>query len=699
MSYLVLARKYRPKTFTELVGQPHVVQALTNALARQRLHHAYLFTGTRGVGKTTVSRILAKSLNCEKGITPEPCGLCENCLAIDVGRFVDYTELDAASNRGVEEVQNLIEQAVYKPVTGRFKVFMIDEVHMLSNHAFNAILKTLEEPPEYLKFVLATTDPQKVPVTVLSRCLQFNLRPMAPETILEHLEHVLGLEKIGAQKSALFTLARAARGSMRDALSLTDQAIAFTGAEIKDEEVRQMLGSVDKDHVFGLIEALSKGSGQEVIEICDQLRDQGLSASQALEDISYVLQRMAVFQFSQAKAQALSEIDTEVTRTKSLSELMPKDETQLLYSICLKGRSEIGLAPDEYAGLTMVLLRLLAFKDEDTGPLHADHAQALDAQEAQKKTLETVKNSLQERAAKPQAPPTAPANPMTPSTANGHSVGPAQAQAQVPAQAQAIISLERRAPVAKPLLSFDSSIEDASSSGAGFNLPVRDMAHRSKPSSLNAPEGMVHDDEHEDAHAVESISDVDRWREESEGTSAQAALSKSTPVEQVQLVQQAPSNAVQVAVRVASQNADVGVSDPKDHFKTKLKPTQEGDDWLCVVQELIQAELVQSLARELALQSQLIAKESDSWLLRIERESLKTVSSVERLAKALSQLGHDVELRFELAPVQDCPAMRLAQIAFEKQQIAEAKILNDPFVIQMMQEFDAKIVPGSIKTI
>lgn len=699
MSYLVLARKYRPKTFTELVGQPHVVQALTNALARQRLHHAYLFTGTRGVGKTTVSRILAKSLNCEKGITPEPCGLCENCLAIDVGRFVDYTELDAASNRGVEEVQNLIEQAVYKPVTGRFKVFMIDEVHMLSNHAFNAILKTLEEPPEYLKFVLATTDPQKVPVTVLSRCLQFNLRPMAPETILEHLEHVLGLEKIGAQKSALFTLARAARGSMRDALSLTDQAIAFTGAEIKDEEVRQMLGSVDKDHVFGLIEALSKGSGQEVIEICDQLRDQGLSASQALEDISYVLQRMAVFQFSQAKAQALSEIDTEVTRTKSLSELMPKDETQLLYSICLKGRSEIGLAPDEYAGLTMVLLRLLAFKDEDTGPLHADHAQALDAQEAQKKTLETVKNSLQERAAKPQAPPTAPANPMTPSTANGHSVGPAQAQAQVPAQAQAIISLERRAPVAKPLLSFDSSIEDASSSGAGFNLPVRDMAHRSKPSSLNAPEGLVHDDEHEDAHAVESISDVDRWREESEGTSAQAALSKSTPVEQVQLVQQAPSNAVQVAVRVASQNADVGVSDPKDHFKTKLKPTQEGDDWLCVVQELIQAELVQSLARELALQSQLIAKESDSWLLRIERESLKTVSSVERLAKALSQLGHDVELRFELAPVQDCPAMRLAQIAFEKQQIAEAKILNDPFVIQMMQEFDAKIVPGSIKTI
>ena len=261
MSYLVLARKYRPRNFTEMVGQEHVVQALTNALTQQRLHHAYLFTGTRGVGKTTVSRILAKSLNCQGpdgqgGITATPCGVCSACTDIDSGRFPDYTELDAASNRGVDEVQSLLEQAVYKPVQGRFKVFMIDEVHMLTGHAFNAMLKTLEEPPEYLKFVLATTDPQKVPVTVLSRCLQFNLRPMAPETVQEHLAKVLEAEGVPAEPQALRLLARAARGSMRDALSLTDQAIAFGGGQLKEETLRQMLGSVDRSHVFRLIDAL-----------------------------------------------------------------------------------------------------------------------------------------------------------------------------------------------------------------------------------------------------------------------------------------------------------------------------------------------------------------------------------------------------------------------------------------------------------
>ena len=246
MSYLVLARKYRSRNFSEMVGQEHVVQALSNALQTQRLHHAYLFTGTRGVGKTTVSRILAKALNCtgpdgQGGITAEPCGVCASCRDIDAGRFVDYTELDAASNRGVDEVQSLLEQAVYKPVVGRFKVFMIDEVHMLTNTAFNAMLKTLEEPPEYLKFVLATTDPQKVPVTVLSRCLQFNLRPMAPETVETHLAAVLGAESVPAEVPALRLIARAARGSMRDALSLTDQAIAFGNGRIEEAAVRQML--------------------------------------------------------------------------------------------------------------------------------------------------------------------------------------------------------------------------------------------------------------------------------------------------------------------------------------------------------------------------------------------------------------------------------------------------------------------------
>ncbi len=365
MSYVVLARKYRPKNFAEMVGQEHVVQALGNALRTQRLHHAYLFTGTRGVGKTTVSRILAKSLNCtgsdgQGGITAEPCGVCDACRDIDAGRFVDYTELDAASNRGVDEVQSLLEQAVYKPVQGRFKVFMIDEVHMLTNTAFNAMLKTLEEPPEYLKFVLATTDPQKVPVTVLSRCLQFNLRPMAPETVQEHLLRVLDTEGVGSDPGALRQLALAARGSMRDALSLTDQAIAFGGGRLQEASVRQMLGAVDRHHVWTLLEALANGDGARVVDTVDDLRVNGFSAVSVLDELVGLLQRLAVLhQVPSAAAQA---IDPDDRRLAALADLMPADEAHLLYSLTLHGRSELGLAPDEYAALNMVLLRHLVFR-------------------------------------------------------------------------------------------------------------------------------------------------------------------------------------------------------------------------------------------------------------------------------------------------------------------------------------------------
>jgi len=399
MSYLVLARKYRPKNFAELVGQEHVVQALSNALTQQRLHHAYLFTGTRGVGKTTVSRILAKSLNCtgpdgQGGITATPCGVCAACRDIDSGRFPDYTELDAASNRGVDEIQSLLEQAVYKPVQGRFKVFMIDEVHMMTNHAFNAMLKTLEEPPEYLKFVLATTDPQKVPVTVLSRCLQFNLRPMAPDTVLDHLTRVLAAEQVSSEPQALRLLARAARGSMRDALSLTDQAIAFGSGELHEAPVRQMLGAVDRTYVLRLIEALAQNDGRTVVETSDTLRLHGLSAASTLEEMTFVLQRMAVHQA--VPDMTPDSADPEAADIRRLATLMPADETQLLYSLCLHGRGELGLAPDEYAALTMTLLRLLAFK-----PASAEGSAA----SAEKKTALKA-----ESPAFAPVPPTAPAS-------------------------------------------------------------------------------------------------------------------------------------------------------------------------------------------------------------------------------------------------------------------------------------------------
>ena len=339
------------------------MQALANALKQRRLHHAYLFTGTRGVGKTTVSRILAKSLNCvgldgSGDITAQPCGVCAACSEIDAGRFVDYVELDAASNRGVDEISQLLAQAVYKPVLGRFKVYMIDEVHMLSTTAFNAMLKTLEEPPDYLKFVLATTDPQKVPATVLSRCLQFNLRPMAPQTILEHLTHVLGEEAIPSEPVALRLLARAARGSMRDALSLTDQAIAFGAGNLSEDSVRRMLGAVDSGHAVRLVEAISRRDGAALVARVNALRAQGLSAAGTLDELCELLQRMAV---EQAVAGAEDAGEPGAADVRRLATVLPADETQLLYSIVLHGRADLAVSPDEYSGLVMILLRMLAF--------------------------------------------------------------------------------------------------------------------------------------------------------------------------------------------------------------------------------------------------------------------------------------------------------------------------------------------------
>lgn len=601
MSYLVLARKYRPKNFTEMVGQEHVVQALTNALTQQRLHHAYLFTGTRGVGKTTVSRILAKSLNCEQGITAQPCGVCQACSDIDSGRFVDYTELDAASNRGVDEVQQLLEQAVYKPVQGRFKVFMIDEVHMLTNTAFNAMLKTLEEPPEYLKFVLATTDPQKVPVTVLSRCLQFNLRPMAPETVLGHLTQVLQAESVAADVQALRLLARAARGSMRDALSLTDQAIAFGGGQLQEANVRQMLGSVDRAHVFALIDALAAGDGRTVVETCEALRVQGLSAATTLEDMSMVLQRMAVVQAVPGMSDSAA-TDPDAERTAALALRMPADETQLLYSLCLQGRQELGLAPDEYAGLTMVLLRLLAFK----APASAGAAPA------EKKTLLTDLPRTERSAPLHAAPATPPPSPAKPT------------------------------PLGTP------------PAAAGMRLPVRDM--QASPRETAVP-------------AVPPPAE-----------SSQALLA--------------------VPVRQPAQNPGPAAAPaPGAPSVPEVVPTEEGDHWQQCVQQLLASDAIQSLTRELALQSQLVARDEGNWLIRVERESLNNPNSRERLQKALATLGQEVTLTVELGRITDSPARRAAAAAAERQLAAEAVILNDPYVQQLMQNFGAKIVPGSIKPI
>ena len=364
MTYQVLARKWRPKDFASLVGQEHVVRALTHALDGGRLHHAYLFTGTRGVGKTTLSRIFAKALNCETGVTSTPCGVCRACREIDEGRFVDYVEMDAASNRGVDEMAALLERAVYAPVDARFKVYMIDEVHMLTNHAFNAMLKTLEEPPSHVKFILATTDPQKIPVTVLSRCLQFNLKQMPAGHIVSHLEHILGEEHVPFEVQALRLLARAADGSMRDALSLTDQAIAYSANQVTDEAVRGMLGALDQSYLIRLLDALADGDGPAVLAVADEMSLRSLSFSTALQDLASLLHRIAWAQF--APSSVLDEWP-EATDLRRFAETLSAEQVQLFYQIATIGRSELGLAPDEYAGFTMTLLRMLAFEPAPTG--------------------------------------------------------------------------------------------------------------------------------------------------------------------------------------------------------------------------------------------------------------------------------------------------------------------------------------------
>ncbi|WP_343734804.1 DNA polymerase III subunit gamma/tau [Acidovorax sp.] len=666
MSYLVLARKYRPRNFTEMVGQEHVVQALSNALTQQRLHHAYLFTGTRGVGKTTVSRILAKSLNCQGpdgngGITATPCGVCQACTDIDSGRFVDYTELDAASNRGVDEVQSLLEQAVYKPVQGRFKVFMIDEVHMLTNTAFNAMLKTLEEPPEYLKFVLATTDPQKVPVTVLSRCLQFNLRPMAPETVLSHLTQVLATENVPAEPQALRLLSRAARGSMRDALSLTDQAIAFGSGQLQEAGVRQMLGAVDRSYVFRLIDALAQGDGKTVVETSDALRMNGLSAATTLEEMSAVLQRMAVFQAVPQMAGAVDADDPEAAETARLSMLMPADETQLLYSLCLHGRGELGLAPDEYAALTMVLLRLLAFKPAG-GAGGAGES-------AEKKTLTRAET-------------TAPSPVLTGTV--GASAALAAPIAAAP-QASSVAPAPK-VPVPAPV---------AAPASAALARPVPAPAD-------DAAAASVHDSEPPPWPGSDEPGAV---------ATAPAPAAMALPVRTPERLGQIPGAAPSVKSQGAPEYVAIPVREapePGERLQplplsaptpvsARYTPTEEGDVWHTTVQQLIAAEAITALVRELALQSQLVARDGGHWLLRVERESLNQPTARERLRAALEAAGHATQISVEVGVIIDSPARRNAAAAAERQRRAEEIVHNDPFVQSLMRDYGARIVPGSIK--
>ena len=399
MSYQVLARKWRPRSFAEMAGQEHVLQALINALDNDRLHHAYLFTGTRGVGKTTIGRILSKCLNCETGIGSVPCGQCSSCTEIAEGRFIDLIEVDAASRTGVDDMRDLLDNVQYAPSRGRFKIYLIDEVHMLSKSSFAALLKTLEEPPPHVKFLFATTDPQKLPITVLSRCLQFNLKNLSPERITQHLQFVLGEEAVPFEEAALWSLARAADGSMRDALSLTDQAIGHGGGQVNEADVSAMLGTIERSYVVDICTALTGGTGTDVLAAISRMAEQAPDYDQALSDVLSIWHQVAILQ---TVPEALDKGVGNYSELLNLAAVASKEDVQLFYQICLLGRKDLHLAPDLKSGFEMVMLRALAFRPDANPPIReATPAPAPQEAESPAKKPEAAAPEAQPPAAAP----------------------------------------------------------------------------------------------------------------------------------------------------------------------------------------------------------------------------------------------------------------------------------------------------------
>ncbi|WP_061288558.1 DNA polymerase III subunit gamma/tau [Azotobacter vinelandii] len=690
MSYQVLARKWRPRSFREMVGQTHVLKALINALDSQRLHHAYLFTGTRGVGKTTIARIIAKCLNCETGISSSPCGQCSVCREIDEGRFVDLIEVDAASRTKVEDTRELLDNVQYAPTRGRFKVYLIDEVHMLSSHSFNALLKTLEEPPPHVKFLLATTDPQKLPVTILSRCLQFALKSMPPERVVEHLSHVLAAEGIPFETDALWLLGRAADGSMRDAMSLTDQAIAFGEGRVLAADVRAMLGALDHGQVYGVLQALLEGDARALLEAVRQLAEQGPDWSAVLSEMLGVLHRVAI---AQVLPEAVDNGQGDRDRVLALAQTLPAEDVQFYYQMGLIGRRDLPLAPDSRGGFEMVLLRMLAFRPADVG-------------KAPGRPLKDpgVRSATADSPADPVAgsgPEAAPAAPVSVSGERQAVVPPPiRAESAEPASLPPVSGQ----PVGLPDLPWEESSQVADTPVAeSAALPVGAMVaatvageaeqvlesavsnHPHGPSrSASVPETVV-------------IPAVDREPER-----------VPAPVVEVE----EPSLADDDYYEVDAGEVDVDAyayldvltaeeslpSTPQPETEPAVAPaTGLAAEWL----ELFQRLGLAGMTANIAANCTLAKTDGDHWLLHLDPAQAALFNSTQqrRLNEALNQYhGRTLKLDIELRkPEQETPAQAAARRRAERQRQAEASIQGDPLVRQMIQQFAAVIRDGTIE--
>ena len=655
MTYLVLARKWRPRSFDTLVGQDHVVRALTHALQTQRLHHAWLFTGTRGVGKTTLSRLLAKSLNCELGITANPCGKCRACVEIDEGRFVDYVELDAASNRGVDEMTQLLEQAVYAPGAGRFKVYMIDEVHMLTGHAFNAMLKTLEEPPAHVKFILATTDPQKIPVTVLSRCLQFNLKQMTADAIVGHLQGVLGQEAIPFEVPALRLIAQAASGSMRDALSLTDQAIAYSAGQLSADAVRGMLGTIDQRYLVRLLEGLAAGSGQAVLDVADELASRGLSYSGALADLCVLLSRIAI---EQRVAGVTPSDDPVAADIVQLAQALPPDVLQLFYTVAVHSRSELALAPDEYAGFVMACLRMLSLSPVSSDPNPSGPVPPVKAKDASSAAVSA------ERVQAPAIPVAAPAPAAT-------SI-PEPRSAPEPEPEPVTAPESPAAPAPAPVQSMSEVVAPKVVSA----LPATDSDIPPWEDIPDDGSGYVPDD-------TQAYAPDDGFETMGGGSDEDADSLPVVPVTDAEI----PDDVL----------ASLGPKAQPRRIRSPRLRDMNAKAWPALAAQLPAT----GVAAELARQSEWLGVDDNEINLRVAIRTLAESPGQARLCTLLSEhFGTVVRLNVEYGATGDETAHAVEQAEQAARQVAaEAAVDSDPIVLSLVQDFGAKVVPGSIRPI